>query len=218
MKLSKRILKSKFIISLGAWLIAAYIRFVGITTKWHRIEHTNLEEWRGKAFLLAFWHGRLLMIPYCTPRKVKANILISNHSDGEIIAQVQEHFGFGSIRGSSGKNGKQKGGSEAIRGMIAAKERKEAIVITPDGPRGPAKKVSATTVKIAKMLDLPIIPVTFSVSRCKIAKSWDSFMIAKPFGKGVYAVGEPILPENAHELEAIMNKLTEEADFAVKTL
>ena len=150
--MSRRILKSDFIISLAAFLIAYYIRFVGVTTKWKVINGHILESYRHKSFIVAFWHGRILMIPYLVPRKAKANVVISTHSDGELIARVQAYFGFNVIRGSSfNKNKtKNKGGYTAIREMIRARARGEVIAITPDGPRGPARKVGAARSKSLK--------------------------------------------------------------------
>jgi len=219
LKLSKRILKSRAFIGFAASLIAAYIRFVGITTRWKVINGDVMEkDMRGKPFILTFWHGRLLMIPYCAPRGYRANVLNSPHSDGELMVQTLKRFGFGTIRATSGSKGKSKGGMKAIKEMIRAKQRKEPIAITPDGPKGPARKVGGNVVEIAKMLDLPIIPVTFSTTRCKIARTWDSLIIAKPFGRGVFIIGDPIPPERADELEARMNAITDEADRAVETL
>ncbi len=219
LKLSKRILKSHAFISVAASLIAAYIRFVGITTRWKVVNGDILKkDFRGKPFILTFWHGRLLMIPYCAPRGYRANVLNSPHSDGELMVQTLRRFGFGTIRATSGSKGKSKGGMKAIKEMIRAKQRNEPIAITPDGPKGPARKVGGNVTEIAKMLDLPIIPVTFSMTNAKIARTWDSLIIAKPFGKGIFIIGEPIPPARADELETIMNAITDEADLAVKTL
>lgn len=220
MKLHKRLLKSPSVIRFGAVLITFYIKFVGLTTRWKVINgHVIEKDYRYKPFIIAFWHGRLLMIPYLTPKGAKGHVLSSKHRDAAMIAAVQKKFGFDMIWGSSrGKTGKDKGGSGAIRQMVRAKRKGEAIAITPDGPRGPARKVGGQIIEIAKLLELPIIPVTFSTSRCRIIGSWDSFMLAKPFGKGVFIVGDPIPPNRAEELEERMNKLTDEADIAVKTL
>ena len=65
MKLSKRILKSNFV----GWILANiayfYIRFVYKTTKWQILGQENIDELSNlnSGSLIAFWHGRLLMIP-----------------------------------------------------------------------------------------------------------------------------------------------------------
>jgi lysophospholipid acyltransferase (LPLAT)-like uncharacterized protein len=78
--------------------------------------------------------------------------------------------------------------------------------------------VAGLSIEIAKKLDIPIIPVTFSCSRYKTVRSWDSFMIPKPFSKGIFVFGEAKKFETAKELETALNKITDEADSAFKTL
>ena len=227
MKLSKRILKSNQFMGLVATLASWYIRFVGITTRWKVTNAGVLGAHAGKPWILAFWHGRSLLVPYCTmpycypkPGMNIANVLVSNSSDGEIQARIQQKFHFKLIRGSTRKAGKleDKGGSRAIREMIKAKARNEVIVFSPDGPRGPLRKVNGQVTKIAEMLELPIIPICYSVKRRKILNNWDQYMFPKPFNKGVFLVGNPIPPERANDLEFELNKLTDEADFAAANL
>ena len=217
MKLSKRILKSRAFIAFAASLIAAYIRFTGITTRWTVVNKDGLKSFKDKPFILTFWHGRLMMIPYCCP-KYPAQVLNSPHSDGEIMVQTMRRFGFGTIRASSGSKGKSKNGMCAIKEMIRAKQNNRPIAITPDGPKGPARKVGGNITEIAKMLKIPIVPVTYAVTNAKITRGWDNLIIAKPFGKGIFIIGEPIMPEDADQLEMRMNQITDEADLAVKTL
>jgi hypothetical protein len=221
-KLKKKILKSGWVIGIAAFLIASLIKLNHLTIRWKTINphvYDIVRNQYNSSVVVAFWHGRLLMIPPNSPRDFKINVLISNHSDGELIARVQGHFGLKTVRGSTAKAGKRgKGGLSAIREMLRIKEKGEIIAITPDGPRGPARKVSQNALEILKKLEMPVIPVTFSCTKFKLANSWDSFMIAKPFGKGVFALGEPILPQDVDKLEEAMNKLTDEADFVVKTL
>lgn len=207
MSFKKKILKSQLVIFLAAGIIYFYIKLVKITSRWEVVNYKVAEEYASKPAIVAFWHSRLLMIPPFVPRKAKINVVISHHSDGELIAKVQSFFGFKTIRGSSSK-----GGVKALREIIQAKKRGEIIVITPDGPRGPAQKVGGNAAEIAKLLELPIIPVTYSFKNAKIANTWDSFLIPRPFGKGVFAVGTPIMPENANTLENALNELTKKAD------
>jgi hypothetical protein len=211
-------MKSKLVISLAASLIAFLMRFLKLTNKWSWLNSERLEIAKTQPVIFAFWHGRLLMIPPFRPKGAKINVLISHHSDGALIARVQSKFGIGTIRGSTSKDGKNKGGLVAIREIMRAIKNNECLAITPDGPRGPARKVSGNIVEIAKKLELPIIPVTYSCTKFWQLKTWDGFVIPKPFGKGVFAIGEVIPFERAEELEEEMNKLTLEADFAVKNL
>ncbi len=212
-KIRKKILKSDLFISACAFVIYLYINLVGLTSRWNYINRHIADEYKDKPFILAFWHGRLLMIPYFKPKRSNVHVVISHHRDGELIAKTQHLFGLKTIRGSSSK-----GGLKALREIIRVRKEGGIVAITPDGPRGPAQKVGGSAAEIAKMLEVPIIPVTYSMKNAKTAKSWDSFMLPHPFGKGVFVVGQPIMPHEADKLEDALNELTNEADIAARSL
>ena len=67
----------------------------------------------GRAFILAFWHGRMMMIPMAWQRMAPMHMLISAHRDGRIIADAVSYFGIQSIAGST-----RRGGSAALRNML----------------------------------------------------------------------------------------------------
>ena len=116
---------------------------------------------KGKPIIIAFWHGRQLMMPL-TYRGTSASILISQHRDGEIIARIMKYFGFGSIRGSS-----TRGGSQAVRQLLKVAHQGQDLVITPDGPRGPACRVQVGVMYLARLTGFPIVPLTFACSKKK---------------------------------------------------
>jgi lysophospholipid acyltransferase (LPLAT)-like uncharacterized protein len=221
-KLQKRIVKNKSFQSFLCWLVHIYIKFVYLTSRWdvRGSEHMDALVESGKPFIIAFWHGRLLMIPPFAPKGVKINVLISNHSDGALSAKVMGHFKLGIIRGSSKKDG-----LTAFRNIMKALKRNEAVVITPDGPRGPRMQVSGTIISIAQMMSVPIIPMTYSTSSCRVLRSWDRFLVAKPFARSTFIYGEPIFIDKkitekdvkkaGLELEKALNEITRRADEAV---
>lgn len=219
--LIKKILKSKPVQAIICRVAWAYIWLVYFTTKWEKrgFEHTKKIVDEGKPVIFVFWHSRLLMIaPFAPKRKQKLNVVISTHNDGQLITRVMEYFNFHMIRGSSNK----KDALLAFKEVIRALKNNEIVTITPDGPRGPRMRIGGNVVKIAQMQNVQIIPVTYSVSRCKILSSWDRFMFAKPFSKGIFIYGEPIEPcqtndENALKeaginLENRLNNITRQAD------
>jgi len=208
------------------WLTAAYIKFVYFSGRWTHIgqEHAQ-EQWdKGEPFLLAFWHGRILMMPHCWRSDMPMNMLISNHRDGAIISDAIGHFGLGSVRGSSSKDG-DKGGARALRTMVKAVRSGQAIGITPDGPAGPFMRASEGVCAAAKLAGVPIIPATFASRRRMVMKSWDRFVVALPFSRGVIMWGEPIRIERKadaadletcrQQVEQSMIDLTREADLLV---
>jgi lysophospholipid acyltransferase (LPLAT)-like uncharacterized protein len=168
---------------------ALYIRLVRATGHW-RVEggHIPAALWReNKPFILAFWHGRIMMMPYCWPRDKAINMLISQHRDGQFIARTVAHFGIDTVAGSSSK-----GGSAALRAMLRSLKRGDCVGITPDGPRGPRMRASDGIVHVARMSGAPIIPCGFSARRRKVLGSWDRFTLAFPFSAGVFVWGEPL--------------------------
>ena len=139
----------------------------------------------GKPMIIAFWHGRQLMMPLAY-RGQSAAILISQHRDGEIIARIMKHFGFRTIRGST-----TRGGTQAIRQLLQAGRQGRDLVVTPDGPKGPARKVQTGVLYLAKMTGFPIVPLTFA---CSKKKSWEvgiNFNFPILAGKGCL-FGDPL--------------------------
>ena len=135
-----------------------------------------------------FWHRHILYVIHQF-KNSGARPLISLSSDGELVAAVAEEFGMKPIRGSSSK-----GGARAFLHMArCVQKEKAAVLITADGPKGPARKVKDGTVQLAVKTGAFIIPISWSGSRVKVLKkSWDRFMIPLPFGRIHFAFGQPL--------------------------
>lgn len=204
------------------WLGAQYIRLVYATGRW-QVTGSDVPAafWdRGKPFILAFWHGRILMMPYSWRRGQAINMLISQHRDGQIIAQTVSHFGIRTVSGSSSK-----GGSQALRSMLKSLKGGECVGITPDGPRGPRMRATDGIVQVARLSGCPVIPCTFSVRRRRLLGSWDRFLLALPFSQGIFVWGAPIaVPTDAgadalaaarDAVEQGLNAITADADRAM---
>jgi lysophospholipid acyltransferase (LPLAT)-like uncharacterized protein len=195
----KSILKSEAVRRAACGLAALYIRFVHATSRWQFInDQVPKKLWDDdQPFIAAFWHNRLMMVSYSWRKGVPINMLISQHRDGELIANTIAHLGFKSVRGSTSRDGAQ-----ALRTMLKALRRGECIGITPDGPRGPRMRASDGIISVARLAGVPILPITVATSRRRVLSSWDRFLIALPFGHGVYIWGEPIdVPREASDSE-----------------
>ena len=215
----KKILRTKLAYSVICWVGAKYIKFVSFTNSWSFINKKYVENlWKkNEAFILCFWHGRLLMMPLSWNKEKKINVLISTHSDGQLLSKTVKHFNIETITGSSSK-----GGSEAIRNIIKSLKSGISIGMTPDGPRGPRMKVNSAIIKIASLTGHKIVPLSYSVKNKFFLNSWDRFLVALPFGKGCFIWGEPIKVKRnisnnedsklSNKLEKILLKLTKEAD------
>lgn len=219
----KATLKSGAVRGLLCWLGALYIRFVYLTGRWRTVGGDIPRRFwdEGKPFILAFWHGRLLMMPYCWDRGAVIHMLISQHRDGQIIARTVGHFGIRTVAGSSSS-----GGARALRLMVKSLKAGDCVGITPDGPQGPRMRASDGIVSVARLSGVPIIPVTFSATRCRFLGTWDRFLVAWPFTRGVMVWGEPIaVPRGADvdardavrmEIEESLNAITLKADLLCK--
>lgn len=219
---ARRVLRSDGLRHLLCWAIHLYIRFVYRTNRWtvEGAETPQRLRAEGRPFVLAFWHGRLLMIPMAWQRLAPMHMLISSHRDGRIIADSVTYFGVQSIAGST-----RRGGSAALRAMLKRLGAGDCVGITPDGPRGPASVASAGIVNVARLGRVPIVPIVFATSRSRMLRSWDRFHLALPFGRGVFLWGEPIeiaadLDEDGIErvrllVQSRMNALADEADRRV---
>jgi len=198
---------------------AGYIRLVRATGRW-TIENSDAVSRRvveGKPFIACFWHGRLLMIPHAWTYTAPMHILISHHRDGRLIADVLSRFGIGAIAGSSSR-----GGEAAVLKMIRTLRRGEFVGLTPDGPRGPRMRAGLGVIRTAQQTGVPIVPVSFAASRRRVLGSWDRFVVALPFARGVIGIGDFIhIPRDAdaetleklrHRLESDLNSLTCELD------
>ena len=143
---------------------AGLIRLLGKTSRISTVGGEQIDELYQKGYnmIIAFWHGRQLMMPL-TYRGKLAYILISQHRDGELIYRIVQRFGFRSVRGST-----TRGGSGALRQLIRLSRQGADLVITPDGPKGPRHTVQDGLVYLAKLTGLPIVPLTFACSKKKL--------------------------------------------------
>lgn len=222
MSWAKRIGKSEELRGALCWLGSLYIRFVYLTGRWGVINGGHAQAlWdQGKPFILAFWHGRILMMPKSWRASVPIHMLISQHRDGQLIARTVSHFGIHTVQGST-----TRGGSAALRSMLKFLKTGECVGITPDGPKGPRMRASDGIVAVARLSGVPILPATFAASRRTLLSSWDRFALALPFSRGVFVWGDPIMvakdaDEAAMEaarlaVEDSLNAITRDADSRV---
>jgi lysophospholipid acyltransferase (LPLAT)-like uncharacterized protein len=140
--------------------------------------------------IFACWHGKLLMLPYLYKhyrKKAHAKVLISDHFDGLLISKTVEYFGLDTIAGSSHRNPAR----VLIQGLKAIKDGYD-IGITPDGPKGPMHTVSNGIIAMSQKTNTKIVLFDIHPSSYWEMKSWDKFIIPKPFGTLHYYASEPI--------------------------
>jgi hypothetical protein len=171
-----------------------------------------------QAAVFLVWHGRLLPATWFHRTKGLAT-LISRSGDGEIIARIAEHWGYRVIRGSSSR-----GGHAGLRAMVRVLREGQSVAVTPDGPRGPKRKVKQGALEAARQAGVPILPVGAGTKRAWWFEGWDRFLVPRPFARVHLFYGAPIrvpadagtedLERLARQLEHSLDALTEEADAA----
>jgi lysophospholipid acyltransferase (LPLAT)-like uncharacterized protein len=142
----------------------------------------------GENYIGVLWHNRLLIFPLVL-RRFFANrdgaALISASRDGDLLSAAIHRFGYDVVRGSSSKLGAS--GLLQLSDVLASKRD---VVITPDGPRGPAYEIGPGLVFLAQKTGAPVLPINMEYSSCWRVKSWDRFIIPKPFSKVRVIIGQ----------------------------
>ncbi|CAN5289326.1 hypothetical protein BH23GEM2_BH23GEM2_21590 [soil metagenome] len=141
---------------------------------------------RNEPFIFSLWHGHLLPLVWLH-RGEGVRILISEHRDGEIIARIAHALGYQTVRGST-----KKGGGRALLALARALENGEEVAVTPDGPRGPARTSQPGALVAAARASAAILPIVVDAPRAWRLKSWDQFVVPKPFARVTVAYGEPL--------------------------
>ena len=140
-------------------------------------------------YIGALWHNRLLLLPhvlrsYLPTRKGAA--LISPSRDGDLLADLVQRFGYDVVRGSSSRRG-----VAAMLQLADVIARGRDAVITPDGPRGPAYRLGGGIVFLAQKSGAAVIPINMEYDSYWRLKSWDRFILPRPFSSVRVIFGAP---------------------------
>ena len=194
--------------------------FLQVLSRTWRVRVVNGEYVRdlrrtGRPFIFALWHGQLLPLLW-HHRGEGVLILISEHRDGELVARAAQSLGYGLIRGSS-----THGAERALISLVRELKSGHEVAITPDGPRGPAKSFAPGALVAAQRSDSFILPVAASADRAWRLRSWDRFIIPKPFARVTVAYATPTkvigptsraAAEEAPRFARLLNEAVEIAD------
>ena len=200
---------------LVATLGMAYLYFVAMTSSVKEENAPGFEKLRasGKPFIYAFWHGRQLFLIY-THRFRGINIIISESKDGSYVSALAEKLGYVPVRGSTSS-----GGMRALAEMIKKLRSGSKCAFTPDGPRGPLRKVHPGVIYASRKTACPVVPVSFSAKRSMVLGHWDEFIVPAPFNKIVVSQGKPLYFDESRdievqekELQKALNEITEYTD------
>jgi lysophospholipid acyltransferase (LPLAT)-like uncharacterized protein len=167
----------------GPWALRA------LAKTWRlRLANNVWESWPAHEAkpVFAIWHANI-PVGMCVYRGRDLAVMISRHHDGEVVSRIAERMGFRTARGST-----YDGATAALREMIDLAKEPRGLVITPDGPRGPANTVAPGAAFLAAAGRRKLIACGFASSRAwYVTGSWDRMMIPKPFARVVITFGEP---------------------------
>ncbi|MCL2184021.1 MAG: lysophospholipid acyltransferase family protein [Chitinispirillia bacterium] len=185
------------------WFIASIL---GKTWRVKVVSPPSVDVFNAKAApkVYCFWHSALLVICYLF-RNTGKTALISRSRDGRIAAEVARRWGYGAVLGSSAR-----GGASALRESLRVIRGGGSLGITPDGPKGPRETAKPGAAQIAIFSKAPAVTIRVDVKGVWRLKSWDRFMIPKPFAKITVVVSEPIGPPDNDDPVAAMTKSIQE--------
>jgi lysophospholipid acyltransferase (LPLAT)-like uncharacterized protein len=126
-----------------------------------------------------FWH-RCVFPATWFYRNRDIAVMTSESYDGEYIARIIERFGFRAVRGSSSR-----GAVRALLGMHTEIEQGRVAAFTIDGPRGPMYVAKPGPVLLARNTQVPLVVFHIALEKAWVLKSWDRFMVPKPFTRAV---------------------------------
>jgi lysophospholipid acyltransferase (LPLAT)-like uncharacterized protein len=196
----------------GAWMVRLWIGTLRYRFRSLGPEVRPTQPGLCERYIYAFWHENLLL-PACHYGRPNVRVLISQHADGQLIAEICRHLGFGLVRGST-----TRGGVEAVREMLHAGPDCH-LAITPDGPRGPRRQAQSGLVYLAAWTGMPIVPAGIGYHRPWRARSWDRFAVPRPWTRATCVIAEPVVvPANAdrEELERYRVRVEEAMRWATE--
>jgi lysophospholipid acyltransferase (LPLAT)-like uncharacterized protein len=163
-----------------------------------------------------FWHEYILF-PLYLRGHCNLAMLLSRHRDAEVLSCAARHLGFDFVRGSTAR-----GGVAALRELLARSQTMH-LTITPDGPRGPRRRLAPGCVYLASKLGLPLVVMGYGYDRpWRVRGAWDQFAIPRPWSRArAIPSGEIFVPPNLDRhglehyrlrIEELMNRLTTAAE------
>ncbi len=173
-------IQSKLLIKFGGLALATFVhKWMGTldfkAAFYDRTIDPVEPDFRGPGIYI-FWH-EYIASPFYLRGHCNLTMLLSRHRDAEWLAQAAHHMGFESIRGSTFR-----GGGAALRELFR-KSRNTNLTITPDGPRGPRRRLAQGPIYLSSKLRLPLILMGYGYDRPWRLPTWDRFALPRPFSR-----------------------------------
>lgn len=185
----------RFAFAIGIPLLKGLLFLLYSTYRIDKIRGRDVEDrvlgYRGRVYAPCFWHQQMIVcgrvLRGWTRRGFTACYIISASVDGEIAARVARSWGAEVIRGSA-----TSAGALVLRDAHEMMKRGVSMATAPDGPLGPRFQFNPGTILIARIGRAPLVPIACAADRAWYLRSWDRFMIPKPFARIALAIGDPV--------------------------
>jgi hypothetical protein len=202
-------LKQRLALAILPRLASFAIRCLGITLRYRDVCDPGVIPGYATPppVVFAFWH-RCLLACVWRFRNLGVAILISRSFDGELIARTVERLGFIAIRGSSSREA-----MPGLRNLHRAYLAGHHCAITADGPRGPAMVAKPGVTQLAQLASTTVSAFYVHPERAWQLRSWDRFLIPKPFSRVTVAWAAPS-PAEPSAVQSILNHSVELAESA----
>lgn len=162
-----------------------------------------------------FWHEYILF-PVYLRGNCNVGLLLSRHRDAEWLAQAARLMGYRTLRGST-----YRGARTALRELLRRSGQMH-LGMTPDGPRGPRRRLSPGPIYLSSKLRIPLVALGLGYDRPWRLRTWDQFAIPRP-GSRARAILSPAmqmphdldrqgLEHYRQQVEKMLNRLTLEAE------
>jgi len=214
--------RERALVAVAGWLVYLVLRLIGATTRRTYVNPDELRSYfrEGRPAILAFWHGRMVMMPFAYEGQ-GACIMNSAHRDGALISRAIERLGIEVVHGSSSR-----GWVGGLKGLLDAHRRGRDLVVVPDGPRGPRCRAKSGAIQLARATGVPVFPIACAARPAHVLRrSWDWLSIPIPGARVVYVVGDPVrvagdataedVERARAALEGELNRVTALADARV---
>ena len=195
----KRVLRSAAVQTALGWLLGLYLGLVGRTVRWrhHGLEALEPVLAGEEGVIACAWHGRIPLSMAVAPqwRRRRSRVLVSPSADGQFLAIGMELNGFPAVRGSSAKPGdsaKARAAVATFREGLDWLRAGGALILTPDGPRGPNEVMAEGAAQLAKKAGAPVFLMGMAARPALRLKGWDRQMWAAPFGRGAVVWDGPL--------------------------
>ena len=182
-----------------SFLVYWFVRLLTLTVRLRVVGEDRVRALQetGQGLILVTWHGRT-MLPISRFRRRGYWAIISTSRDGEYQNRIFKRFGWQTVRGSTSA----RGAVQAALAVTKHLKKGATLAFTPDGPRGPSHVVQPGAIFLAQKSGSPIVPAGISAYPRKLSRSWDDYLIPRPFSRAVWIYGDPIyIPADAKSEE-----------------